>query len=92
MQIVYIIQHSISKHFYIGTTINLKQRLHSHNSNSNKSTSRKIGAWILVYAEAYRARSDAIMRERMLKQHGSSKKEMLKRIKHSLLEDKSEAG
>ena len=92
MQIIYLIQHTASSQLYIGTTTNLRQRLHAHNSNSNKSTKRKVGSWILVYAEAYRTRADAIMRENMLKQHGSSKKELLKRIKHSLLEDKSEAG
>ena len=92
MQIVYIIQQDISGRLYIGTTTNLEQRLQAHNSNMNKSTNRKVGTWILVYAEAYRSRADAIMREKMLKQHGSSKKELLKRIKQSLLEIKSEAG
>ncbi len=92
MQIVYVIQHDESKKLYVGTTSNLEQRLEAHNSDFNKSTRRKSGSWIFVYAEAYRSRVDAIMRERILKQHGSSKKELLKRIKHSLLDGKSEAG
>ena len=92
MQVVYIIQHDVFGRLYIGTTTNLEQRLEAHNSGLNKSTKIKSGSWVLVYAEAYRSRDDAIRRERMLKQHGSSKKELLKRIKHCLFEVKSEAG
>ncbi len=92
MHIVYIIQHNVSCRIYIGQTSNLEKRLKSHNNNLNKSTQHKIGHWILVYAEAYRSKSDAIKRELKLKQHGSSKHELLKRIHESLIETKSEAG
>ena len=92
MQIVYVIQHSLTKQLYIGQTINLQQRLKSHNANQTKSTRRKDGEWILVYAEAYRTKQDAIKRERMLKHHGSSKRELFKRIANCFIETKSEAG
>ncbi len=91
MYVVYIIQHD-SGDLYIGITANLKQRLESHNNRLNKSTIRKLGKWQLIYAEAYRSKADAIDRESKLKQHGSSKKELFKRIKSSFIEIKSEAG
>ena len=92
MQIVYVIQHSITKQLYVGQTINLQQRLKAHNANQTKSTRRKNGEWIFVYAEAYKSKQDALHREKMLKHHGSSKRELLKRIANSLIETKSEAG
>ena len=92
MQIVYVIQHSVTKQLYIGQTINLQQRLKTHNANLVESTRRKNGEWILIYAEAYRSRQDALRRERMLKHHGSSKRELLKRVANCLIETKSEAG
>ena len=92
MYIVYVIQHSITKKLYIGQTSNLRQRLLSHNSGNNSSTKRSAGEWILVYAEAYRDKTDAITRESRLKHHGSSKHELVKRINKSLIETKSEAG
>ena len=91
MYIIYIIQHD-SGELYIGITTNLKQRLDSHNNKLNKSTTRKRGQWYLVYAEAYRSKFDATNREFKLKQHGSSKRELYKRIKNSFVEIKSEAG
>jgi predicted GIY-YIG superfamily endonuclease len=85
MYIVYLIQHSEDKSLYIGKTGNLTKRLEQHNSNQNISTSRKTGKWILIYAEAYRNKEDADMRERRLKAHGSGKHELYKRVKNSLL-------
>lgn len=85
MYIVYAIQHTIDKIIYIGITANLKRRLSEHNNNDNYSTSRKDGKWILIYAEAYRSKEDAQERERKLKNHGSGKHELYKRIKRSML-------
>ena len=92
MHVVYLIQHSVTKMTYVGVTTDLKKRLKSHNEKRNASTNRKNGKWILIYAEAYRSRKDAFSRESKLKHHGSGKHELLKRLKYSLLETKSEAG
>ena len=92
MYIVYVIQHTIGNDLYIGYTNNLENRLKSHNANLNRATKRKNGNWILIYAEAYRSTQDARRREKKLKQHGSSKHELMKRIAKSLIENKSEAG
>jgi putative endonuclease len=88
MYIVYCIQHSLSLEMYIGFTTNLEQRLESHNGNRNRATKKDDGDWILVYAEAYRSEHDARVRELKLKQHGSAKHGLKKRIQASLLETK----
>ncbi len=85
MQIVYIIQNNNSKETYIGTTSNLKSRLKNHNSGGNKSTKRKNGKWILIYAEAFKSKEDAIIREDKLKHHGSAKRALYNRIENSFL-------
>ncbi len=92
MYIVYVIKHNLTHQIYIGITSNLNQRLKSHNSNANKATRKRNGVWVLVYGEIYHSKKDAVIRESRLKQHGSSKHELLKRISNSLLEAKSEAG
>ncbi len=85
MQIVYIIQNDYSKEIYIRVTSNLKNRLKNHNSGGNKSTKRKDGKWILIYAEAFRNKEDAIFRESKLKHYGSAKRALYNRIKNSFL-------
>lgn len=83
---VYVIKHKSTKEIYIGFTNNLQRRLIEHQVGDNKSTKRNNGTWFLVYAEAYRNEADARLRERRLKNHGSGKQELYKRIKGSLLD------
>lgn len=85
MYIVYVIQHNLDKSIYIGRTNNLRQRLLQHNANKNNSTVRQAGEWVLIYAEAYRDKKDAIIRELRLKKHGSGKHELYKRLNNSML-------
>jgi putative endonuclease len=85
MWIIYLIQHVGDKRSYIGITDNLNRRLKEHNTNRNKSTISKQGEWLLVYAEAYRDKRDAILREKRLKNHGSGKHELVKRLFYSKL-------
>ena len=91
MYVVYLIQNEEANKIYIGVTANLKRRLDEHNSGGNKYTTGK-GKWNLIYAEAYRSKEDAYLRERRLKNHGSGKIELFKRLKNSLLDIKSEEG
>jgi len=85
MWIVYLIQHTKTKELYIGVTNNLKKRLERHNQKGKRFTRRKDGKWVVIYAEAYRSKEDAIERERKLKHHGSAKHELYKRIQRSFL-------
>ena len=85
MWTIYLIQNTVTSEFYFGMTSNLRRRIEEHNRHQNTSTNRKHGEWVLIYAEAYRDKRDALLRERKLKQHGSSKHELLKRLLHSKL-------
>ena len=89
MHTVYLIQNIVTKDIYVGVTSNLKKRLHLHNLGRNHSTHRKSdGDWIWINAEAYRSKEDAYERESKLKQRGTAKQGLRKRIKRSLLEIK----
>lgn len=94
MYSVYVIQNNISYQIYIGVTNDLKRRIneHNHHEDGKHYTGRFEGTWILIYAEAYRSKHDAYVRERRLKSHGSGKIELLKRLKNSVLETKSGEG
>jgi len=82
MYYVYILQSTKSGDIYIGSTNNLKIRFKLHNSGKVKST-KGYKPWILVYYEAYKAKSDATKRERELKQH-VAKLKLLKQLENSL--------
>ena len=82
---MYIIQNNETKEFYIGKTNNLERRLKEHNNGNQTATKRKNGKWVVVYAEAYRAKADADERELKLKHHGTAKHKLKLRIKNSLL-------
>ena len=92
MWVVYLIQNDFSLEPYIGVTENLTERLKTHNAKGKKFTTRKNGEWILIYAEAYRSKNDALAREKKLKHHGSGKIELFKRLEQSLLNTKSGEG
>ena len=85
---MYLLEHSETHQSYIGYTNDLKRRLNEHNSRSNKSTVRRSGEWILIYAEAYRSKQDAYEREQKLKSHGSAKHSLYKRLTKSRLNQK----
>ena len=85
MWIIYLIQHTTTKEIYLGITQNLQRRIYEHNAGGKKFTTRLNGEWILIYAEAYRCKEDALERERKLKHHGSAKQKLVKRLKLSLL-------
>ncbi|MFA5651827.1 MAG: GIY-YIG nuclease family protein [Candidatus Paceibacterota bacterium] len=93
MYSIYVIQNDVSYKKYIGVTNDLKRRINEHNHHSgSKYTNHSKGKWILIYAEAYRSKHDAYVRERRLKSHGSGKLELLKRLKNSQLETKNGEG
>lgn len=81
---VYIIQSKKTKALYIGETDDLNRRLAQHNGNKSFSTKDK-GPWILVYAEVYKSKEDAQMREKRLKYFGMALSQLKRRIKKSLL-------
>jgi len=82
---IYLIQNDITLEKYIGITNNLDRRINEHNKGQSKATNRLDGTWILIYAELYRSKEDAILRERKMKLYGKSKQELFKRCSKSLL-------
>lgn len=68
---VYLIQSNLDNSYYIGQTNNLEKRLLDHNEGLSKYTSRK-RPWKMVYYEEFETRTEAIRRERFLKQQRNS--------------------
>ena len=82
MYYVYVIANEEGK-AYIGFTNDLERRLKEHNSVENQGYTKN-QEWHYVYYEAFTSKIDAIIREKRLKNHGQSKRQLKMRIKHSL--------
>jgi len=80
MYCVYVLQHTMNGERYIGYTNDLRRRITEHNAGLQAATRRKSGKWILIYAEIFRAKSDAQTRERRLKNNARGRQELWKRI------------
>ena len=66
MYSVYLIK-NWNKQIYIGYTINLEQRLISHNNPDNKGWTNKKWPWTLIHVEVFDTQSEALKREKSLK-------------------------
>ena len=84
MHAVYLIQNTVTRELYLGSTASLVKRLQEHNAKGKKFTIRRHGSWVYIYIEVYRSKADALARERQLKRHAGGKYQLLKRLKHSL--------
>jgi putative endonuclease len=78
MHYVYILRNQNDSSIYIGFTDDLRRRIKEHNSKDN-------GVWGLVYYEAYKAKKDALLREKRLKYYGKALGQLKRRIENSLL-------
>ena len=63
---IYILLSLDKKHWYIGSSSNLVDRLSRHNKGFSKST-KPYRPWNIVYKEEYNTRSEAVKREMFLK-------------------------
>lgn len=79
---MYILKSVVNKDIYVGSTKNLKNRFHLHNSGKVKST-KAYKPWVLVYYEAYKSKTDVHKREVELKIH-AAKSKLMDQIKNSL--------
>jgi len=83
MFFVYLLFSNKSDKFYVGFTSNLEKRLARHNAGENLAT--KYGVpWELVYYEAFRNKSDALVREKKLKHHGQGIRRLKERLRNDL--------
>lgn len=80
---VYILKSQKDDKLYIGFTSDLKRRFQEHQNKENKSTKNRT-PFILVYYESYRSKSDAMKREKNLKQFKNSYSHLKKRLGDSL--------
>lgn len=80
---VYVLRSKKDNELYIGRTKDLKRRFHEHNSGQTRSTRNRV-PFELVYYEAYKNKTDTIIREKRLKQFKNGYKELKKRIEFSL--------
>lgn len=79
MHYLYLLHSKKTNSFYIGTTSDLFSRSYHHNAGENASTRRGI-PWKMVYFEAYPTKTDALRRERKLKQYGQALRQIKARI------------
>jgi len=80
---VYLLQNKSDGSLYIGLTNDLRKRWMQHNTNRSGYTARK-GPWRLAYYEAYTSKSDAIVREKRLKQFKQGYAQLKNRLRGSL--------
>jgi putative endonuclease len=66
MHYIYILQSIKDKYFYVGYTVDLKNRLNRHNKGLVPSTQNRLPLKLLYY-EACLSKDDAIKREKYLK-------------------------
>ena len=64
--IVYILQSGFDNSYYIGLTVNLKERLLEHN-HGTKGYTRKKRPWRIIHFEEYQTKTEALIREKYLK-------------------------
>ena len=67
---VYILQSEKHGSFYIGHTADLDERIQRHNRGRSPYTKAKL-PWKLIYQEEFRSRSEAMRREREIKEKKS---------------------
>jgi putative endonuclease len=75
---VYLLRNTNGQ-YYIGYSGNLDRRMEEHQRGIVKTTNR-LGFYELVYYEAYPDETSAKIREKKLKQFGSSYQGLLKRL------------
>lgn len=63
---VYVLRSAIDGDFYVGFTADLPRRLDEHNSGRNTSTAAR-RPLVLIHAEMYASKGDALRRETYLK-------------------------
>ena len=66
MSCAYILQSILYGTYYVGSTIEIGQRLYKHNNGQVRSTKSK-KSWRLVYMEEYDTLSEARKREKQIK-------------------------
>jgi len=83
MHYVYVLKSKVDNKLYIGSISNLKRRFAEHNKRLSSATKNRAPV-VLVYYEAYVSKTDALGREKKLKQFKNSYTRLKERIEKSL--------
>ena len=70
---VYILYSASLDKYYVGFTSDLEERIRKHNTNHKGFTGRSNGDWKLRWKEIYSSKSEAMFRERQIKNWKSRK-------------------
>jgi putative endonuclease len=73
MYFVYILYSTASEKYYTGSTDDLFGRLKHHNGGHTPSTRSGSPNWKIVYTETFQERSEALKREKEIKNKKSKK-------------------
>ena len=84
MFFVYVLQSKKDGEFYIGFTPDIKRRMEKHNLGLVQST-KHMRPLELMYCEVYKAKKDALIREKRLKQFAKGFASLKGRLKYSLM-------
>ena len=68
MWFVYVLKSLKDGKYYIGSTSDLKRRIHQHNQGGNTSTKHR-RPLELVYSETYNTEEEAVAREFLIKRY-----------------------
>ncbi len=80
---IYVIKSLKNGSLYIGFANDLKERISKHNSGKSAYTKKHM-PWKLIYYEAYLSKTDALIREKRLKQFAKGYAQLKRRLKNSL--------
>jgi len=69
---VYILKSLSTGRFYTGQTNDLEDRIHRHNSGSEKHTSKEM-PWELLWSSEVSSRSEAMKLEKQIKKRGAER-------------------
>ncbi len=67
---VYILQSDLNGRYYVGSCIDIDQRLNRHNAGATPST-KPYRPWVVVYTEEFSTKCEAIKRELQIKRKKS---------------------
>lgn len=74
----------MNQSFYIGYTSDLKNRIAQHGVGEVRST-KNLRPLELIYCEFYKAKRDALLREKRLKQFAKGFASLRRRLQYSLM-------
>lgn len=81
---VYVLKSKKDDSHYVGFAVDLRERMAKHNNGLVKST-QNIRPLVLAYYEAYGSKTDALIREKRLKQFAKGFASLKGRLKYSLM-------